>query len=128
MTPPALRRFKPSAGLDCEQRIAAAKVMKRWIVSHLGKTAFVIEHDFVMASAMADRIVVYTGTPGVECTATTPQGLGDGFNAFLSALQVTFRRDPANLRPRINKKGSLKDTEQKADGVYYLFDAPDDDI
>ena len=118
---------EPSAGLDCEQRIAAARVMKRWIVSHLGKTAFVIEHDFVMASTMADRIVVYTGNPGIECTAHSPVGLADGFNRFLAELQVTFRRDPANLRPRINKRGSLKDAEQKASGVYYLFDAPEDD-
>ena len=118
---------EPSAGLDCEQRIAAARVMKRWIVSHLGKTAFVIEHDFVMASTMADRIVVYTGTPSIECTAHSPVGLADGFNRFLAELKVTFRRDPANLRPRINKRGSLKDAEQKASGVYYLFDAPEDD-
>ena len=117
---------EPSAGLDCEQRIAAARVMKRWIVSHLGKTAFVIEHDFVMASTMADRIVVYTGTPSIECTAHSPVGLADGFNRFLAELKVTFRRDPANLRPRINKRGSLKDAEQKASGVYYLFDAPED--
>jgi ABC-type branched-subunit amino acid transport system ATPase component len=41
-----------------EQRIVAAKVIRRWIVSHMAKTAFVIEHDFVMASALADRVIV----------------------------------------------------------------------
>ena len=115
-----------SAGLDCEQRIVASKVMRRWIVNHMRKTAFVIEHDFLMASACSDRCIVYCGTPGVECTARSPIGLVDGFNTFLKQLDVTFRRDPANCRPRVNKKGSAKDREQKAAGMHYIFDARDD--
>jgi translation initiation factor RLI1 len=50
---------EPSAGLDCEQRVIVSKVIKRWIVNHLGRTAFVIEHDVLMTTALADRIVVY---------------------------------------------------------------------
>jgi len=118
---------EPSAGLDCEQRIIAAKVMKRWVVNHLGRTAFLVEHDFVMAAAMADRVVVYSGTPGIDCTASTPAGVADGFNTFLKALDVTFRRDPINFRPRINKKGSRKDRMQKKAGEYYLFDDDEED-
>ena len=117
---------EPSAGLDCEQRVVASKVIRRWIISHLQKTAFVVEHDFVMASALSDRVIVYTGEPGVECTANTPQGLQDGFNDFLKQLDVTFRRDPANFRPRVNKKNSSKDREQKAAGTYFIFDADED--
>ncbi len=103
-----------------------SKVIRRWIISHLQKTAFVVEHDFVMASALSDRVIVYTGDPGVECTANTPQSLADGFNEFLKLLDVTFRRDPANFRPRVNKKGSAKDREQKAAGHYFVFDAEED--
>jgi len=114
---------EPSAGLDCEQRIIASKVIRRWVVSNMQKTAFVIEHDFVMASALSDRVIVYSGEPGIECTAESPQGLVDGFNQFLKQLDVTFRRDPANFRPRVNKKYSLKDREQKAAGTYFVFDA-----
>lgn len=113
---------EPSAGLDCEQRIVAAKVIRRWIVDHQRKTAFVIEHDFVMAAALSDKVVVYEGTPGKECTAKSPVGLVQGFNSFLRQLNVTFRRDPANHRPRVNKRGSLKDTEQKASGQLFTFD------
>jgi len=40
---------------------------------------------------------------------------------------VTFRRDPINFRPRINKKGSRKDTMQKKAGEYYLFDDEEED-
>lgn len=63
---------EPSAYLDSEQRIAASKVIKRFIM-HAKKTAFVVEHDFIMATYLADRVVVYDGTPGVETTAHTPQ-------------------------------------------------------
>lgn len=45
-------------------------------------------------------------------------------NKFLQQLEITFRRDPANYRPRINKKDSVKDREQKAAGAYfYMGDA-----
>lgn len=90
---------EPSAYLDSEQRINCAKVIKRFIM-HSKKTAFVVEHDFIMATYLADRVVVYTGRPGIEATATSPQSLLSGMNQFLKSLQVTFRRDPTNFRPR----------------------------
>ena len=127
-TPATIYLFdEPSAGLDCEQRIIAAKVIRRWVVSNMQKTAFIIEHDFVMASALSDRVIVYDGKPGIECTAKSPMGLVDGFNVFLKQLDVTFRRDPCNYRPRVNKKHSAKDVEQKRSGNYFVFDADDPD-
>jgi ATP-binding cassette, sub-family E, member 1 len=90
---------EPSAYLDSEQRINCAKVIKRFIM-HSKKTAFVVEHDFIMATYLADRVVVYTGRPGIEATATSPQSLLSGMNMFLKSLEVTFRRDPVNFRPR----------------------------
>ena len=38
---------EPSAYLDSEQRIVAAKVIKRFIM-HAKKTAYIVEHDFIM--------------------------------------------------------------------------------
>jgi len=61
-----------SAYLDSEQRITAARVIKRFIM-HAKKTGFIVEHDFIMATYLADRVVVYEGTPSVSCTATAPQ-------------------------------------------------------
>eukprot|EP00568_Trieres_chinensis_P001251 CAMPEP_0183309222 /NCGR_PEP_ID=MMETSP0160_2-20130417/24568_1 /TAXON_ID=2839 ORGANISM="Odontella Sinensis, Strain Grunow 1884" /NCGR_SAMPLE_ID=MMETSP0160_2 /ASSEMBLY_ACC=CAM_ASM_000250 /LENGTH=657 /DNA_ID=CAMNT_0025473217 /DNA_START=245 /DNA_END=2218 /DNA_ORIENTATION=+ len=116
---------EPSAYLDSEQRINCAKVIKRFIM-HAKKTAFVVEHDFIMATYLADRVVVYHGNPGVEATASRPQSLLSGMNMFLKSLEVTFRRDPVNFRPRINKKGSQKDSEQKASGAYFFYDEGDD--
>eukprot|EP00522_Entomoneis_paludosa_P018034 CAMPEP_0172440996 /NCGR_PEP_ID=MMETSP1065-20121228/1586_1 /TAXON_ID=265537 /ORGANISM="Amphiprora paludosa, Strain CCMP125" /LENGTH=656 /DNA_ID=CAMNT_0013190131 /DNA_START=83 /DNA_END=2053 /DNA_ORIENTATION=+ len=119
---------EPSAYLDSEQRINCAKVIKRFIM-HSKKTAFVVEHDFIMATYLADRVVVYEGQPGIEATASCPQSLLSGMNQFLKSLEVTFRRDPVNFRPRINKRGSQKDQEQKKNGNYFFYDdgADDDD-
>eukprot|EP00979_Chaetoceros_neogracilis_P009192 scaffold2091_cov187-Chaetoceros_neogracile.AAC.1 len=89
---------EPSAYLDSEQRINCAKVIKRFIM-HSKKTAFVVEHDFIMATYLGDRVVVYTGNPGIEAKATSPQSLLSGMNQFLKSLEVTFRRDPINFRP-----------------------------
>ena len=116
---------EPSAYLDSEQRIAASKVIKRYIL-HSKKTAFVVEHDFIMATYLADRVIVYSGNPGVETTAHSPQALVQGMNTFLNALDVTFRRDPTNFRPRINKHDSIKDREQKLAGNYFFLEAEDD--
>mmetsp|Transcript_18462 Transcript_18462/g.74141 ORF Transcript_18462/g.74141 Transcript_18462/m.74141 type:complete len:98 (+) Transcript_18462:1744-2037(+) len=46
---------EPSAYLDSDQRIVAAKVIKRYIL-HAKKTAFIVEHDFIMATYLADRV------------------------------------------------------------------------
>ncbi|KAK2420210.1 ABC transporter E family member [Trifolium repens] len=112
---------EPSAFLDSEHRIIAAKVIKRFIL-HAKKTAFIVEHDFIMANYLADRVIVYEGQPSIDCTANSPQSLLTGMNLFLSHLDITFRRDPTNFRPRINKLGSTKDREQKNAGSYYYLD------
>ncbi|KAK6158537.1 hypothetical protein DH2020_005851 [Rehmannia glutinosa] len=74
---------EPSAYLDSEQRIVASKVIKRFIL-HAKKTAFVVEHDFIMATYLADRVIVYEGKPSIDCTANAPQSLLTGMNLFLS--------------------------------------------
>jgi len=40
-------------------------------------------------------------------------------NLFLKEMEVTFRRDPATKRPRVNKEGSKLDKFQKQIGEYY---------
>ena len=112
---------EPSAYLDSEQRVWASKVIKRFIL-HAKKVAFIVEHDFIMATYLADKVVVYSGVPAIEATAHAPQSLLTGMNMFLKALEITFRRDPTNYRPRINKYQSQLDSEQKAANCYYLLD------
>uniref|UniRef100_A0A8B9QPX1 ATP binding cassette subfamily E member 1 n=1 Tax=Anas platyrhynchos TaxID=8839 RepID=A0A8B9QPX1_ANAPL len=112
---------EPSAYLDSEQRLMAARVMKRFIL-HAKKTAFVVEHDFIMATYLADRVIVFDGVPSKNTVANSPQTLLAGMNKFLSQLEITFRRDPNNYRPRINKLNSIKDVEQKKSGNYFFLD------
>lgn len=112
---------EPSAYLDSEQRVVCAKVIKRFIL-HAKKTAFIVEHDFIMATYLADRVIVYTGIPAVDAVANEPQPLVEGMNRFLKDLEITFRRDPTNHRPRINKRSSVKDKEQKLAGTYFYID------
>ena len=71
---------------------------------------------------MLTRVVVYEGTPGRRCTAHTPQTLISGMNKFLSLMGITFRRDPTNFRPRINKLESQKDKEQKLSGNFFVME------
>merc|ERR1739838_34886 len=112
---------EPSAYLDSEQRLVAAKVIKRFIL-HAKKTGFVVEHDFIMATYLANRVIVFDGQPSIKDRANSPQGLLSGMNQFLKHLCITFRRDPSNYRPRINKLNSVKDSEQKKSGTYFFLE------
>ena len=112
---------EPSAYLDSEQRVRASKVMKRWIINSK-RSAFIVEHDFIMATYLADKVIVFDGIPAKEAYCTSPEGLVSGMNKFLKLMDITFRRDPTNFRPRINKLNSQKDQEQKGAGNYFLME------
>lgn len=111
---------EPSAYLDSEQRIICSKVIRRFIL-HAKKTAFIVEHDFIMATYLADRVIVFEGQPSKDAVARSPESLLTGCNRFLKNLNVTFRRDPNSYRPRINKLDSQMDKEQKASGNYFSW-------
>lgn len=112
---------EPSAYLDSEQRLAVSKVIKRFVL-HNRKTAFVIEHDFMMAAYLADKIILFTGIPSIDCKTTEPQSLYNGMNSFLKEMNITLRRDPVSHRPRINKPNSTRDREQKLSNTYFFLD------
>lgn len=112
---------EPSAYLDSEQRIIAARVIKRFIM-HNKKTAFIVEHDFIMATYLADRVIVFDGQPSINAKANKPESLLSGCNKFLENLDVTFRRDPVSFRPRINKHASQNDQAQKLAGNYFFLE------
>ena len=111
---------EPSAYLDIEERLAMARTIRR-IVENRNAAAFVVEHDIVAQDFLADRLMVFTGKPGIRGLARKPTNLRDGMNMFLREMQVTFRRDPTTKRPRVNKEGSKLDRHQKAIGEYYYI-------
>ena len=57
-----------------------------------------------------------------------PQSLLTGMNKFLASLEITFRRDPTNYRPRVNKKYSVKDREQKGTSLLASLPLPSLDV
>lgn len=112
---------EPSAYLDSEQRLLVAKLLKRFVYRRK-VAAFVVEHDFVMATYLADRVVVFSGVPSSSARASAPRSLLSGVNEFLRSLDVTFRRDPKSFRPRINKPNGRRDQEQKAAGTWFAVE------
>jgi len=112
---------EPSAYLDVEERISVARLIRR-IVEEKRKAAIVVEHDLLLQNYVSDKIMVFTGRPGVEGVALKPTDIRTGFNNLLKQLDITVRRDHESGRPRINKPGSYLDREQKSRGEYYLPD------
>jgi ATP-binding cassette subfamily E protein 1 len=109
---------EPSAYLDVEERLNLARTIRRIVENH-HVTAFVVEHDVVTQDFIADHLMVFTGEPGINGTADSPTTLRKGMNTFLKEMEVTFRRDPATKRPRVNKENSKLDKLQKQIGEYY---------
>ena len=112
---------EPSAHLDANARMEAAKAIKRTMESN-EKAAMVIDHDIYFVDIVSDSLLVFEGEGGKQGHAVGPLSLRKGMNRFLSGVGVTFRRDHESNRPRINKPGSVKDREQKANGEYFYSD------
>ncbi len=109
---------EPSAYLDVEERLSVARTIRR-VVESQNVTAFVVEHDVVAQDFIADRLMIFTGEPGVRGIASPPTNLRNGMNTFLEKMGITFRRDPSTKRPRVNKEGSRLDRHQKEIKEYY---------
>ncbi|MDK2832016.1 MAG: ATP-binding cassette, sub-family er 1 [Methanolobus sp.] len=116
---------EPSAHLDVEQRSMATKVIKRFAENN-SKTAMVVDHDIYMIDMLSERLIVFEGEPAVYGKAHEPSSMQDGMNKFLANLDITFRRDEDTSRPRVNKKDSRLDREQKSKGEYYYHNIADE--
>ena len=114
---------EPSAYLDVEERLNMARTIRR-VIEAQNVPAFVVEHDVVTQDFIADRLMVFSGEPGVNGTAKPPTSLRKGMNVFLKEMDVTFRRDSVTRRPRVNKEGSKLDSFQKKIGEYYYMRLP----
>ncbi len=111
---------EPSAFLDVEQRLRVARLL-RTITESKEIPCFVVDHDLQFIDVLSDRIMLFEGEQGVRGFGNSPAHLKNGMNRFLKALNMTFRRDPQTGRPRANKPGSQKDSEQKEKGEYYYM-------
>lgn len=115
---PLILLDEPSAMLDVEQRLLAAKTI-RGVVDQYNKTCLIVDHDLMFMDFVSDRLLLFGGEAGVAGTVRGPMGMEEGMNGLLSNLGITLRRDQNTKRPRINKPGSVKDMEQKRANEYY---------
>ncbi len=109
---------EPSAYLDSNQRMEAAKTIRR-VMEKEGKTGLIVDHDVYFIDMVSDSIMVFGGEPGVRGIGRGPFDMRTGMNEFLRGVGITFRRDNETNRPRINKGESRLDREQKSAGEYY---------
>jgi ATP-binding cassette subfamily E protein 1 len=109
---------EPSAYLDIEQRLIVGKVIKEMMFT-TGRSAIIVDHDLLFMDSLADTLIVFDGEPAVHGIANKPMSMNEGMNKFLTDINITFRRDDENHRPRVNKEDSQKDREQKAAGKRY---------
>lgn len=111
---------EPTAFLDVEQRLIAARVIRK-IIESRNAASLIVDHDIVFIDYISDRAMVFDGVPGLEGHASKPTDLRTSMNKFLGNLNVTFRRDKETKRPRVNKLDSYLDREQKELGEYYYL-------
>jgi len=111
---------EPSAYLDVEERISVAKAIKDIMVER-EKTAFVVDHDLLLVSYLADSIINFSGESSVRGEASEIRNFEEGISSLLESLDVTLRKDKESGRPRINKKGSVLDREQKVAKEWAVF-------
>ncbi|MGD0953188.1 MAG: ribosome biogenesis/translation initiation ATPase RLI [Methanotrichaceae archaeon] len=111
---------EPSAHLDVEQRMLAAKVMRRFAES-TERSVLVVDHDIYLIDLLSERLIVFEGEPGVLGIAYPPYEMREGMNVFLKGIGITFRRDEETRRPRVNKPGSRLDRAQRDSGEYYYL-------
>ena len=111
---------EPTAFLDVEQRLIAARVIRKMVESR-NAASLIVDHDIVFIDYISDRAMVFDGNPGLNGHASKPTDLRSAMNDFLGNLNITFRRDKETKRPRVNKLDSYKDREQKEKGEYYYL-------
>lgn len=109
---------EPSAYLDVDQRMVAAKTIRR-VMEKKGRSALVVDHDVYFIDVLCDSLMVFGGNPGRSGDGAGPFDLREGMNRFLKSVDITFRRDRETLRPRVNKPGSRLDREQRSIGEFF---------
>ena len=73
---------EPSAHLDANARMEAAKAIRRTMESN-EKSAFVIDHDVYFIDILSDTLLVFEGEGGTFGKAEGPFRLREGMNRFL---------------------------------------------
>jgi ATP-binding cassette, sub-family E, member 1 len=111
---------EPSAYLDADERMAMARLLRRQ-VERQAVSALVVDHDVYFLDLACDELMVFEpdAPDGSRGRGEGPFAMREGMNRLLEGVNITFRRDPETLRPRINREGSVLDREQRGRREYY---------
>ena len=109
---------EPSSYLDIEERLELGKII-RDMLAFRDAAAIIVEHDLLLATSLAHRIIVFKGKPAIHGITSNVLSLEEGMNLFLESLSITMRRDQESRRPRINKPESRLDNEQRKQKKYF---------
>lgn len=109
---------EPSAFLDVDERLVVARAIRK-IIEGRRTACMVIDHDLMLIDYISDRLIVFSGEPGVKGRCIGPLDVRKGMNTLLKELEVTFRRDVKTGRPRVNRPDSYLDRYLKSIGEYY---------
>lgn len=109
---------EPSAYLDVEQRLKIAKIIRDF-AEKKDISIMIVDHDLIFINYLSDKLLIFDGTPAIKGECIGPFDMEKGMNLFLAKLGITLRRDKESNMPRINKKDSVMDKEQKKEGNYY---------
>ena len=111
---------EPSAYLDVEERISVARAIKDFVTEN-EKTSFVVDHDLLLISYLADSIINFEGESGIKGKSSEVRNFEKGISELLKSLDITLRKDEDIGRPKINSRNSVKDREQKSRGEWAIF-------
>jgi ATP-binding cassette subfamily E protein 1 len=87
-----------SAFLDVEQRILISKMLRKYMYMHK-KTAFIVEHDIMMCSYLADKMIVFQQNSSYDelakntshvTTVTNSLSAEKGMYLFLRQMDVSI--------------------------------------
>ena len=97
-----------------------ARLVRRQ-VERQAVSALVVDHDVYFLDLACDELMVFgpDAPDGSKGRGDGPFAMREGMNRLLAGVNITFRRDPETLRPRINREGSVLDREQRARKEYY---------
>jgi ATP-binding cassette subfamily E protein 1 len=111
---------EPSAYLDVEQRLMISKIIRE-MMEFRKKAALIVDHDLLFIDYLSKKLIVFKGKPAIHGEVKGPFSMEEGMNLFLKDLNLSFRRDEENHRPRANKVDSQMDRKQKSEGkLYYI--------
>jgi ATP-binding cassette, sub-family E, member 1 len=107
---------EPTNMLDVKARVALCKMLRE--KAKEGKAVLVVDHDLEFLLNTVDRLLVMDGEPAKHGEVKGIYHKDEGVRLLLKKFDLSYRRDPATKRLKLNKAGSQKDRALKKSGEF----------